>query len=45
MRKRNNKMGYRNGAILVSVLIILIVVVIILSKLWFLLGLRLKGYP
>jgi heme/copper-type cytochrome/quinol oxidase subunit 4 len=36
---------FRNGSVLVAVLVILIITVVILGKLWFLLGLRLKGYP
>ncbi|HOJ94622.1 hypothetical protein [Fervidobacterium sp. 2310opik-2] len=37
--------GLRKGSVLVAVLIILIVIVMILTKLQFLLSIRLKGYP
>jgi len=35
----------RRGSVLIAVLIIMIFTAIILSKLWFLLAIRLKGYP
>lgn len=37
--------GTRRGSVLVAVLVILIVIVMILTKLQFLLSIRLKGYP
>ncbi|MFN3327467.1 MAG: hypothetical protein ACK4EZ_07390 [Fervidobacterium pennivorans] len=41
----DTNLKFRRGSVLVAVLVILIITVVILSKLWFLLGLRLKGYP
>ncbi len=42
---KGNKYSMKRGSVLVAVLVIMIFTAIILSKLWFLLAIRLKGYP